>query len=384
MTTDEMIGEKTSGDYKTESRFIEFIGGNGYVNFLSREATIEGKFLSGSAFTDLVFKLKIYDDGTLDFDEVDSNETTKEERQRLLEIIEDKTLTSFRKRLIVNELKFFSIEKIKGESIPLYLSVDYQKPIEKLTSLFDDSDSLDISNEALDNLNVILDSWIDDENILESNSNLEEDNKPSESINNGDNSNDYLIDQFAKLKKQQLDDLKTNKSEIEKKLTELNFQFSSLKKTIEDNESKLELVESRIDSIQPNQEPNGYYFNVSERKNEITTLDEKTEKIIRDRVSEIKAINLENFMNLFISGEYHIKISKTTNNTFELIDDFTKLPQDLLESLNKLNLSFEKEKMVYFGELSWGEIVNKMIKSGFEQNPEFDKFCGSNSYSSKK
>jgi len=34
--------------------------------------------------------------------------------------------------------------------------------------------------------------------------------------------------------------------------------------------------------------------------------------------------------------------------------------------------------------MSWSEIVNKMIKMGFEQNPDFDKLCGSNSYTSTK
>jgi hypothetical protein len=34
------------------------------------------------------------------------------------------------------------------------------------------------------------------------------------------------------------------------------------------------------------------------------------------------------------------------------------------------------------GEMSWGEMVNKMIKMGFEQSPDFDKLCGSNSYTS--
>jgi hypothetical protein len=38
--------------------------------------------------------------------------------------------------------------------------------------------------------------------------------------------------------------------------------------------------------------------------------------------------------------------------------------------------------MIYLGEMSWGEVVNKMIKMGFEQNPDFDQLCGSNSYTS--
>jgi len=38
----------------------------------------------------------------------------------------------------------------------------------------------------------------------------------------------------------------------------------------------------------------------------------------------------------------------------------------------------------YRGELNWHNLVNKMIRNGFEQDPEFDKICQSNSYQSKE
>jgi hypothetical protein len=38
----------------------------------------------------------------------------------------------------------------------------------------------------------------------------------------------------------------------------------------------------------------------------------------------------------------------------------------------------------YRGELNWHQLVDKMIRMGFEQNPEFDQECGSNSYESKE
>jgi hypothetical protein len=38
----------------------------------------------------------------------------------------------------------------------------------------------------------------------------------------------------------------------------------------------------------------------------------------------------------------------------------------------------------YRGELSWHKLVDKMIRMGFEQEPEFDKMCGSPSYQSEE
>ena len=34
--------------------------------------------------------------------------------------------------------------------------------------------------------------------------------------------------------------------------------------------------------------------------------------------------------------------------------------------------------------MNWHQLVGKMIRNGFEQEPEFDKLCQSNSYESKE
>jgi hypothetical protein len=144
----------------------------------------------------------------------------------------------------------------------------------------------------------------------------------------------------------------------------------------------LKIINGRIDDIQPIEPPNGYYFNVSEKQNETVILEPEIEKIIKDKVSKVKGINTENFMKLFTSGEYHIKISKKTDDGYSLVEDFKEVSSDVLEKLSSLDLSIDDKKMIYLGEMSWGEMVNKMIKMGFEQNPDFDKLCGSNSYTS--
>jgi hypothetical protein len=44
----------------------------------------------------------------------------------------------------------------------------------------------------------------------------------------------------------------------------------------------------------------------------------------------------------------------------------------------------EPGQFEYRGSMTWHQIVGKMIRKGFEQEPEFDKICQSNSYDSKE
>jgi hypothetical protein len=378
------------GKFKTQTKFIEFIGGKGHINFISNEATIEGKFLSGLDLEGTKFKLTICDEGTVDLDEVDTNLTTEEQRGRLLEVIEDKTIGKYRNRSVVQELDFLSVQKVKDKFVPLYLAVEYITPIEKLSSLFDEVS--EISDDAMDNLNDLLNSWFEDEEfakeiaemVNEDNSQVVEDIKDDTFMQHHDTntntSKNQIEDSFKKMKEDKLNELKSKKSKKEEELSKFAFQLSSLEKNIEEAKSDLKLLEDRINDIQPIEPPNGYYFNVSEKQNETVILEPEIESIIKDKVSKVKGINVEAFMKLFTSGEYHIKIATKGENGFQIVDDYQKIPSDVLDKLSNLNLSIDVDKMVYMGEMIWSDIVNKMIKWGFEQDEEFNKLCGSNSY----
>jgi hypothetical protein len=380
------------GKFKTQTKFIEFIGGKGHINFISNEATIEGKFLSGLDLEGTKFKLTICDEGTVDLDEVDTNLTTEEQRGRLLEVIEDKTIGKYRNRSVVQELDFLSVQKVKDKFVPLYLAVEYITPIEKLSSLFDEVS--EISDDAMDNLNDLLNSFEDEEfakeiaeMVNEDNSQVVEDIKGviddtfmQHHDTNINTSKNQIEDSFKKMKEDKLNELKSKKSKKEEELSKFAFQLSSLEKNIEEAKSDLKLLEDRIDDIQPVELPIGYYFNVSEKQNETVILEPEIESIIKGKVSKVKGINVEAFMKLFTSGEYHIKIATKGENGFQIVDDYQKIPSDVLDKLSNLNLSIDVDKMVYMGEMSWGDLVNKMIKWGFEQDEEFNKLCGSNSY----
>jgi hypothetical protein len=147
-------------------------------------------------------------------------------------------------------------------------------------------------------------------------------------------------------------------------------------------ENEIKLNQDRIDDLQPIEDPTGYYFNVSERQNEKIILEPEIEKIIKDKVSKIKSINAENFMKLFTDGEFHITLGKNENDNIVKVEDYKSLPNEITEKLNGLDLNWSDDKFIYFGDLTWSQLVNKMIKKGFEENDEFNKICGSNSYQS--
>ena len=194
--------------------------------------------------------------------------------------------------------------------------------------------------------------------------------------------NSMVEDSFSKMKEDKLKELKSKKTKREDEINKYSFQISSIEKNLTEAKNDLRVIEGRIDDLQPIEPSNGYYFNVSEKQNETVILEPEIESIIKDKVSKVKGINLDAFMKLFTSGEYHIKIAKKTDSGFEMVEDYKDVPSDVLEKLSSLDLSIDEGKMIFMGEMAWGEIVNKMIKMGFEQNPDFDKLCGSNSYTS--
>ena len=380
-----------TGEYKTKTRFIEFIGGKGFINFISNEAFIEGKQLSGLEMDGLKFKLTLFEDGSVNLDEVDTNQTTKSQRGRLLEIIEEKTIGLYRNRSVVQELSFTSVTKVKDKEVPLYLAVEIMKPIDQLSDLL--NDTFKATESALENLDSLFSSWMDDDFVpnldgLDFDLDDEEDDDEVASPNEEDVDNlaqNYvtnLDNSFEKMKSDKLSELKSNLSKKEKELSKLQYQLKSVQGDLTNTESEIKLLEDRINDLQPSEPINGYLFFVSERQNEVISLDADTEKIIRDKVSQIKSINVDNFMKLFSDGEFHITLGLRNEDKFDVVTDYDSLSDEIKTNLYKLGVTPQTDKLVYNGELTWGQLVNKFVKFGFEENEDFNKFCGSNSYQS--
>jgi hypothetical protein len=82
-------------------------------------------------------------------------------------------------------------------------------------------------------------------------------------------------------------------------------------------------------------------------------------------------------MNLFTDGEFHLFLGELVDNEVKLVENLEseEIIQTLLETLNKVSLDFQKDKVIIRGEESWAQIVNSLVKSGFQQDSNFDKLC---------
>jgi hypothetical protein len=159
---------------------------------------------------------------------------------------------------------------------------------------------------------------------------------------------------------------------------------------IKQSESKLKekseslgVLETRLESMKPGEEPNGYVFFVSEELKNMEGLDE-TETNIANKIADIMKLKKDVLMKMLTEGYYKIKIAKKediTNQDFELDKEiYSKVVS--IDSLGKFSIT--DEGFEYRGELNWHQLVGKMVRNGFEQEPEFDKLCQSNSYESKE
>jgi len=374
------------GEFTTKDKFIQFIGAKGNINFISNEAFIDGKYLSGLGLDGIKFKLTICDEGTVNFDEVDTNQTTKEERGRLLEVISEKTIVPSRnKMMIINELPFMSVKQINGKEIRLYLAVDYKKPIEKLVSLLDDR--VDISYEQSSKLDSLI-SIFDDETtsetmVMTSNGeifNIKEGEKTVESIPPIYDHNKQIRESFDKIREDKINELDKILESKKKELVKFTQDVRLSTKKVDDTENEIKLLESRLESLKPEVQFIGYYFNVSEKLNESINLDPEVADLIKSKISKVKSINPDAFMKLFEDGEYHIRLGSKSEDIINEITDYQNISEEAQKAISKIGIKLSDGKLIYMGELNWGEIVNKMVKSGFGQDSDFDKNCGSNSY----
>ena len=372
--------ETTIGQFKTKTKFLEFIGGKGQLNFISKEATIEGKYLSGLGLDGITFKLTICDEGTVNFDEVDTNQTTKEQRERLLEIIEEKTIRPLMKKMVINELPFFSTKEVSGKKISLYLAVDYVKPINKLANFLQEGE-VKVDETHANKINSLMDLLGEDDDTEINNQEevvVEEIKDPEKNESWRDAVLESMESMKASKKAELEEKLKNRKSELF--LLERDYKLTSSK--LEECKSDIDLLKSRLKTFEPEKTKNGYIFNVSEIMNEKVQLEPEIEDLIKDKISKVKGINVENFMKLFQIGEHKIRLCKKVEDQFIEITDFTEIDEELNQILQNSDIKFfiEDNSIIYRGELAWAEIVNQMIKDGFEQDSEWDKVCGSNSY----
>ena len=377
----EEVKEPVIGKFKPKRKFLNFvIGKKGGVRYHTDTAFVKGEQLSGT-LEDVIFKITICDEGTINFEECDTNQCNDEMIQRFIDDIDSRDVTGYMQKYIVYGIDFQDEDAKK-----LYLEVEEVKPIDKLASLFDSLKEEETKKEEImeetkvsDNALSLLDSLFGDETTE-----TVEETKSVEVIPQETIAQQMMREAFEEMNREKINELSDR---IEKKERDIQ-QYKSL---IKQNESNLKtanedyrVLQSRLDSLKPADADNGYVFYVSPENKSGVVLDQALQDVVK-QISPLLKLKEDAVIDFLTKGFYTIKIAKQGN----LNDENLTLDKETLQKINKIDVT-GKISMVgnaefeYRGEMTWHKLVDKMLKMGFTQEPEFDKMCGSPSYQSEE
>ncbi len=360
------------GKFKTRNNFLSFISGSKFSGTKIRlnrdEAYIDGNKLSGM-LSDIKFKITICDENTIDFEEVDDNKIDDDTIKRLIEDIEISPIIGYAEKFVIEGLEFRDVD-----NNICYLEVENSRPINKLKSLLEDSkNKKKLSNKGLN----ALDRFLSLNNVAETKVEEAVTTKLEvvlEKVYEKKLASDIIEESFKKMNDDKIIELRDRVEKLNIEKSKYMAEIKMAENNISRIEKDITILNSRLEDMKPSIEPNGYVFFLSEEKEKME-LDEESSNMI-DKICKLAGLNYDAVSSLVSDSRFDIKIAKK-DNINELVSGV-----EVLEKL-KLRVIINEDYYTYVGDLKWGEIVNKMIKLGFEQDPEFDKLCGSNSYNSK-
>ncbi len=378
----ELNNEPVIGSFKPKRKFISFVSAKGgHIRLFRNTAYLDASVLSGM-LDGIKLKVTICDEDTIDIEEVDSNEINNEMMHRLLDEIDSREVTGYAQKFIVYGLNFESEDGDK-----CYLEVEHEKPVERISNILDslkeeenkmEQVSVTISDKGLSFLDLLLsdDNGVDEtskDELLENDTDEVKSDLEPQTLS-------YLEESFRKMNEEKVNELKKRIEYSQKEIIKYKNEMNFAEKKLKEEKENLGVLKNRFESMTPGEEPNGYVFFVSEEQKNDLELDETT-KGVASKIADIMNLKKDVLFNILNEGYYNIRIAKKDDFDTELdLNDFIST----LTSIDVMGKITRAEKgLEYRGELNWHQIVQKMIRAGFEQDPEFDKFCNSNSYESK-
>ena len=385
------VKEVIIGDFKPKRKFLSFISAvNGArVRFNRDIAFVKGEKLSGT-LEGVIFKITICDEGTINFDEVDTNVTDKAQRQRLIDDIDALDVTGYAQKFVIGTIQF---DDIDGRLC--YLEVEHQKPIDVLKSIFGDTDEkeevkeeVELSERGMSFLDDLLGSSNEVETLELSERDaeilidaIENPAEPNEKLKKASES--YLEEQFRKMNEEKVNELKSRITDTTKEIINHKREISQAESKLKLSSEQLGVLETRLESMIPGDEPNGYVFFVSEEQKNELGLDEST-RHIADKIADLIGLKKDVLFEQLTGGFYKIRIAKKDDISAEKVEMTKEILEKMsFDPMGKMSMETPGE-FEYRGDLNWHQLVGKMIRNGFEQEPEFDKLCQSNSYDSKE
>jgi hypothetical protein len=374
------VKEVNLGEFKPKRKFISFISGvNGArVRFNRDSAFVKGEKLSGM-LEGVIFKITICDEGTINFEEVEGTTLSDAAmRQRLLDDIDSMDVTGYTQKYVVANLEFTDMDGNR-----CYLEVDEAKPIDKLRMLFGSDEEetkttepVEISAKGLSILDQLFGST--DETEVEETIEEELVETPVVEVEE----EDYMAKQFRLMNEAKVVELQERIENSQKDIRKYNMDIKNAETNLKKVTDGLGVLESRLESLTPFDDANGYVFFVSEEKKNIEGLNEDELKIT-NRIADLMNLKKDVLVKHLTEGFYTIKIAKKDDFEDKTVDrEIYKTIIDL-DVTGKTSVT-DTNEFEYRGSLNWHQLVQKMLRKGFEQEPEFDKLAGSNSYESKE
>lgn len=375
------VKEVNLGEFKPKRKFISFISGvNGArVRFNRDSAFVKGEKLSGM-LEGAIFKITICDEGTINFEEVEgTNLSDKAMRQRLLDDIDSMDVTGYTQKYVVAHLDFTDMDGNR-----CYLEVDEAKPIDKLRMLFGSDEEptatepVQISAKGLSILDQLFgDNDETDESEVET---IEEEVVETPVVEVEEE--DYMAKQFRLMNEAKVVELKERIENSQKDIRKYNMDIKNAETNLKKVTDGLGVLESRLESLTPFDDANGYVFFISEEKKNMEGLSEDELKIT-NRIADLMNLKKDVLVKHLTEGFYTIKIAKKDDFEDKTVDREIYKTVIELDILGKTSVT-DANEFEYRGSLNWHQLVQKMLRKGFEQEPEFDKLAGSNSYESKE
>jgi len=374
------VKEPVIGKYKPKRKFINFITGlKGRVRLLNNVAFIKGEQLSGM-LEGAIFKITICDENTINFEELDTNLSTPEMIQRFVDDIDSRDVTGYTQKFVISDLKFQD-----EDANPCYLEVEHKKPIDMLFSLFDKEEEKQttVSETGMSILDALFSSETDEETQREFEGETDEEIQKESPEIKETASQKYMREAFEKMNEEKVEELKNRIEKTEKEISKLRIDVKQAESKIISSSDDLKVLNTRLTSLQPKESPIGYDFFVSTENKTGIEPDENLVAVVQ-KIAPILKLNTPVVIDMLTKGYYTIKVQKQGPE-----EDKNKLDKEIYQKIQKIDVMGKVImtgtcEFEYRGDMTWHQLVDKMIRIGFEQNPDFDKVSGSNSYESKE
>ncbi len=387
----EEVKEPVIGKFTPSKELKNFIVAKKNNRRLHTEtAFIKGKELSGM-LEDVVLKLTIRDNGTVDFEEVEgTNQCDEAMLGRLLTEIVERDTVRYTDKTVIPSLKFTAGEEHDNQFVYLEVATE-EKPFDALQSLFSEEPPV-VSDKAKSNLADLLglldeeETTNEEEEVVEEETTNEVEEVVEKEVDEKPKSvyQEMIDESFQANKDNKLLELKNRVEKLLKDKQKHNHTLRTAQGQLTKADEDLKVLNARLDSLEPALEENGCVFYVStEQKGEVEK-DEKTVEVLT-KLAPIMKLNLPVVIDMLTKGSYTIKIDyeDVYENTSMVADDIVRLVMGIDNSGDGQIQLTNTNEFTYQGEMTWHLLVDKMIKLGFKQSPEYDEICGSPSYSSE-